>query len=222
MVTRQKRIPPRALILDLDGTLVDTESIAARTWAQTGVDLGITIPPEMVAEMTGRRYEDLAAIANKWLGEEIDGHTLLDAANLHYHRMTVEEVPDLMPGTIELLEAAKKQRVTCIVATSSQLPNAQQKLRATGLSEYVVDVLSGDDVPEGKPAPDIFLAAAKQLKLPPSVCMTVEDSGPGIIGARAAGTSAVLIPDQAEVTGAMMEAADYILESLHDVISLLS
>jgi len=211
--------PPlvRGVIFDLDGLILDTETTAHEAWRVTGLDWDITVPIEMCIEMTGRRYQDMMPIMEKWLPAELDKHAFLDAANVHYDRLLVDEPPAIKPGTLALLDHIEQCGLPVIVASSSQRYKIINKLTGAALITRLPVHVSGHEVAEGKPAPDIFLEAARLIELPPEDCVVFEDSPPGVQGAAAAGCIAVMIPDRIAHNPDI--PADYVFETLDFAIA---
>lgn len=210
----------RGVIFDLDGLILDTETTAHEAWRVTGLDWDITVPIEMCVEMTGRRYQDMMPIMEKWLPANLDKHAFLDAANVHYDRLLVDEPPAIKPGMLALLDHIEQLGLPVIVASSSQRYKIENKLKGAALIERLPTHVSGHEVAEGKPAPDIFLEAAKQIGVPPADCVVFEDSPPGVQGAAAAGCIAVMIPDRLAHSDGI--PADYVFESLDGAIAGLA
>ena len=107
------------------------------------------------------------------------------------------------------------------MATSTARPLAEQKLRATGLFERFSIIVCGNEVPNGKPAPDIFLAAAAKLNITPAHCLVLEDSPAGIRAAHAAGMRAVHIPDLIPTSEEIAAIAYHVAADLYGVPFLL-
>ena len=112
-------------------------------------------------------------------------------------RQTVERRGiELKPGLIEMLDFVEQQRLTAALATSSEAEYADLTLRRSGLLDRFAVVVSGDRVTRGKPAPDIYLEAARQLAVSPADCVAFEDSEAGIRAVAAAGMMGILVPDR--------------------------
>ncbi|WP_239025058.1 HAD family hydrolase [Rhodoligotrophos defluvii] len=173
------------VIFDCDGVLVDSEVIAARVIAENLADLGIVVDPEYVltgfigldAAGTRRRIEADHGIV---LAPEFD----VEGGERLAHAFRTELQP--VAGILALLQ--NLDRPFC-VASNSGHERLAQSFAATGLSEFLRGrVFSADDVARGKPAPDLFLHAARQMgNVAPSRCLVIEDSSTGVQAARAAG-----------------------------------
>ena len=124
-------------------------------------------------------------------------------------------------GIIELLEFLEIQDIPKGVATSTRYKSAIQKLELTGLLKYFEHITGGDQVSQGKPAPDIFLAAAEKMKVDPDNCLVLEDSEPGIKAALAAGMLPIMIPDLKQPSPLIKEKIHKILPDHFHVIETL-
>jgi HAD superfamily hydrolase (TIGR01509 family) len=125
-----------------------------------------------------------------------------------------------MPGLIELLDAIDARGLRRAVATSSPGFYAPVALQEIGAADGFVAIVTGDSVARGKPAPDIYLAAAAALALPPALCLALEDSPNGVRSAKAAGMRCIAVPNELSVELDLSEA-DAILPSLGAVAARL-
>ncbi len=178
----------RLVIFDCDGVLIDSETISARITAEevSAIGWGIT-PAEARAHFLGRALPDMLPIIAAHVPEIPPGwgDRLLRRLVL---AMQTEAVP--VPGAAEMLRATNSLGLDWRVASNSSHAEMTAKFNAAGLADLVAGRLhSAADVGRGKPAPDLFLAAARAGSAPPSACLVVEDSVPGVRGALAAGMS---------------------------------
>lgn len=184
-----------AAIFDQDGLLFDTEKIYQASWVESGRLQGVDIDPafprqfcgvgrRLIAEMSAREYPQL------------DIEKYCDTAVSLAWEKQLSSVPELKPGTVEILKFCREHGIRTAVASSSSRRVVEHNLSSTGLIEYFDAIVTGDEITNTKPAPDIFLLAAKRVGVEPKKCCVFEDAFSGIIGANAAGMSAVMIPDQ--------------------------
>jgi HAD superfamily hydrolase (TIGR01509 family) len=211
----------RAVLFDMDGTLIDTERIGAASWDHAGEELGITVPADVKRRMVGRTLPDIHAIVREGM-PDIDSDHLLDRANHHYHRLVSEAPPPIKPGALEVLSWLKEREVPMAVATSSRRAQAEDKLGRTGLRDFFEVIVAGDEISRGKPDPEIFQVAAERLGFEARECVVFEDSGPGIEAAERSGGLAVFIPETHPPDPAQALFAHRILTDLHEAVPLLA
>ena len=176
------------LIFDCNGVLVDSEALAATVTSQELTRAGFKVSPEIVARFfAGRRPSDMIAdveIATKRRLPQ-GFADLLAAATMRRLRAELRATPH-MDYALTWLRGPK------CVASSSPHTRIRMSLESTGLYRFFDPyVFSASDVPKGKPAPDLFLYAARKMGVQPSECIVVEDSPAGISAATAAGMMAI-------------------------------
>ena len=202
--------------------MFDTETLAFRAWSRALAEHGLEMREADYSRLIGRNRVDARLILLDAYGPETPVDAL-DAARFRYSSAEVEllGVP-LKPGLLSLLDALDVLRIPRAMATSTGRERATELLDRAGLGGRFQAIVCGDDITRGKPAPDIFLAAARRLGAPPESCLVLEDSEPGVRAAHAAQMKAVLVPDLAPVAPDARGLAWRIVANLGDVIPLLS
>jgi len=177
-------LPIELIIFDCDGVLVDSEVISCRTHAEVLTRHGFPITAEQVFErFLGRSTRQ----ANLEIETEL-GRTLPD----EYHEQLQSKLFGAFEAELEAIHGIhdvldQVAQAVC-VASSGSLQRMRVSLGSTGLYERLApNIFSASQVKNGKPAPDLFLFAAGEMKVPPERCVVIEDSVAGIAGARAAG-----------------------------------
>jgi HAD superfamily hydrolase (TIGR01509 family) len=209
---------PGAILFDLDGTLVDTVPVRVAAWMEAFAEAGIPADPARVGllmGMDGRRVvRETAASA----GVEVDDDAaealdqrsgeLFDARNI---------APRALPGAGSLLRALASSSVRWAVVTSSRPAQVDASVRALALDGPPI-VIDASHVVHAKPAPDLLLAAAGQLGLPPGSCWYVGDSPADMGAAHAAGMPAIGVPTGAVDGQALQDAgATAVVEGLDEL-----
>ena len=178
---------PDLVIFDCDGVLVDSELLASRAMCSVLQRQGVAATPQMVAECVGMKRDDILARISKQTGATISPETADDIWPAT-RALFVEELKPT-PGIAAFLEHLPYRRC---VASSSDKVRIRLSLEVTGLLPFFGDdFFSSHEVARGKPAPDLFEHAAKQMGVDPERCVVIEDSPFGIQGARAAGLTAI-------------------------------
>ena len=188
-----------AVIFDCDGVLVDSEPISEAAWTRTLARYGYEVDAHEFDECLGRSRRDIHAhFARRHpLPDFVTFGEALDAEILPGLEHELEAFPDAVAAVQELA----LNGIPLAVASSSQRRDLDLKLRVTGLDRYFDFSIAGDEVAAGKPAPDLFLAAASALGVPAARCLVVEDSLPGATAARTAGMRVVTVDRSGEVLG---------------------
>lgn len=185
----------RAIIFDKDGTLHDTEKVFMRAWKLAAAEYGVPDIEATVRHCTGMT---IPAIAEYWAEKypTVSFDEYLPRRQYHIREIMKEGVP-VMPGAKELLEELNARGYAVGLATSTPYREAMEHLERTDMVKYFREgaIITGDMIENGKPAPDIYLLAARRLGVEPAACVGVEDSPNGIRAIHAAGMRAVMIPD---------------------------
>ena len=179
-----------ALLFDLDGTLIDTESIALTTGMAAFAAYGHAVDEAFMHSLVGKDEPTAAHIIRAALP-----HANLDAVNLHWRSAFaagVDKGLSLKPGAVELLSLTP---LPLAIVTSTGRPGAHRKLGIAGIAHAFAHVVTLDDVTAPKPAPDPYLLAAELLGIHPSRCLVFEDSETGAEAAHRAGCIVVQVPD---------------------------
>ena len=215
----------RLVIFDCDGVLVDSEPVANRVVAEECTALGL---PMTTAESTtlfvGLRLSDIPPIVTRRLGQLVPNDWVEQLRGAIIAAMA-EEV-EAMPGAEAALRGVAALGVPYRVASNSSHEEMRVKFARTGLAPLVEGrVHSARDVRAGKPAPDLFLAAAVAEGVPPGACLVVEDSVPGVRAARRAGMACLgLVPDgeTGPAGAALASEGARVIRSLAEVPSIVA
>jgi beta-phosphoglucomutase len=177
---------PAALILDLDGVVTDTADQHETAWRTMLAEHGLPFHPAAYERTRGRSRDD--SLRELLVGHEVPADVfaaMLESKNARYLvALDGLTLRDLLPGVLDLLLAAEKRHWKVAIGSSSL--NATRVLDRIGITDLFDAVADGSTGPP-KPAPDIFLAAARMLGVEPAVCVVVEDAASGVDAAIAAG-----------------------------------
>lgn len=176
-----------ALIFDCDGTLADTMPLHYQAWQNAFKLHGREFPEPLFYAMAGIPTEKIIHIFN-----EQHGYGLPESVFHLKERLFEELIPEVKPiEPITRIVAEYSGRLPMAVATGATRHLCVKTLKQIGLLDRFQSIVTADEVPNGKPAPDIFLMAAKHLHTPVKNCLVFEDGDPGIVAAAAAGMPAV-------------------------------
>ena len=222
MLTQYKeKSPVRGVLFDVDGVILDTECLYSRFWMEACHFYGFPMTKEQSLQMRS---------LNKTAGQE-KIHALFgpsaDYATIRKKRIELmdafveKEGVAAKPGIYTLLDALEARGIPCAITSSSPQQRLENYLTPLNLYHRFAKVISGYDVPRGKPEPDIYLQGAAELGLSPKACLALEDSPAGILSAYRAGCLPVLIPDQDTPGQDTLSLLYAKADTLADVITLL-
>jgi HAD superfamily hydrolase (TIGR01509 family) len=190
----------RAVLWDMDGTLVDSEKLWDVSMHALYERMGGVLTPEVRDSTIGGSGASVIRIVYDDLGLEPDPTAMTESMDWLFD-YTGELFSSGLPwrdGARELLEALKAAGVPMALVTNTYRDLAEKALNSIGRQYFTVTVC-GDEVPHGKPAPDIYLRAAELLGLDPAECLAVEDSVTGTLSAETAGCPVLVVPNDVEV-----------------------
>jgi HAD superfamily hydrolase (TIGR01509 family) len=213
--------PPAAVLFDMDGLLLDSERVALGIMAACARELGLVWNAEVGLRIIGRNVDDSNRILREHYGNDARLDALPAAFRARYDRHIDDHAIPHKPGVTALLDLLDAHGIARAVATSTQRERAARKLERNGLLRRFDALVGGDEVARGKPAPDIFLAAARALDVPPSVCLVLEDSNSGARAALAAHMAVVVVPDLLEPDADVIAMGALRQPSLVDVAARL-
>jgi HAD superfamily hydrolase (TIGR01509 family) len=205
---------PLAVIFDMDGTLLDTEPLAARAWEEAAAALGVDFDPALALAMVGRNFADCSAFLHGHFGPDYPTAQLLGSWHAAYDAIVERDGFAIKDGVHELLDWLEAAAIPRAIATSTRRARAEAKLAQCALLPRFHAIVGGDEVARGKPSPDIYLAAAARLGIAPAVCVALEDSEPGFRAALAAGMLPILVPDLKPASVELLDLAPLVLPSL--------
>lgn len=208
------------VIFDMDGTLVDSEIIWHIAETEMFADRGIDYTDEIRQHIIGMRLDEMFITLTDVCGltESVEVLT----AELEERMMALIPVKvKAKPGALEIIEYVANLGVPYCIASSSPQSIIDATVVSQGWSDLIPHTYSADVVPLGKPAPDIYLYAAKQLGVDPAGCLALEDSPAGSRAAVAAGMTCYAVPDVHSDPAKFSEITPHVFSDLHAVLEVL-
>lgn len=182
-----------ALIFDCDGVVVDSNRLHVETWRETAAAHGYPMAdPEHIGKC-GLRTIAVIRDLLRWPVDEEEAVRLGEEKESRYRECIRAGGIAPIAGVRETLEKAAALGLPCALGSSAPRENARLCLESLGLVPFFKAVVTGEDVERGKPHPDIFLAAARKLGVPPEECLVIEDAPAGVEAAHRAGMRAIAL-----------------------------
>ena len=210
-----------AVIFDLDGVLADSEPWWNQIDAKLLAEYGVTYRGEYHQNVVGVSYRLAVEFYKKAFGLSVPTDEMMRRRGEIAAEFFADRV-GLFTHVREVLKELRQMKLHLAVATSSVSTSARPFLDRHQLTGFFDVIVTGEEVERGKPAPDIYLRAAKQLGILADACLVVEDALPGVAAARAASMRVAAIPDRRFVDPDEYEKkADYVLRSLSEIPALI-
>lgn len=215
-----------AVIFDMDGVLIDSERFYDDLHESICREQGIELPEEFGNLKRGQTSQKIWTLIIERYGLKAEVPDLLEREteilDQHYAKGHIEAIP----GAFELMARLYKAGFDIAVATSNRRSNAVLTLQQNNAQQWVSSISSCESIEHSKPAPDIFLHAAKELGLPPENCLVIEDSPNGVKAGLAAGMTVIAF-NNTDYPPLNISAADKIIDcfddlSLDDIENLLN
>jgi HAD superfamily hydrolase (TIGR01509 family) len=207
-----------AVVFDMDGVLIDSEPVWERVRRKFVADHGGRWPEDAQDRMMGMSTAEWSAYISEDFGLRLSPRQVAEGV---VTAMTAEyqtHLP-LLPGAIEAVQELSA-RWPLAVASSAPKSLIEAVLDASGLRQAFAAAVSSEEVPRGKPAPDVYLEATKRLGVPPTACAAVEDSSNGLRSAAAAGLAVIAVPRPEYPPAAeALDQASLVLDSLTELTS---
>ena len=203
-----------AVILDMDGLVIDTETTYCIAWRKAALSMGHEISTEFCKSLSGLYYQSVENKMKELCGPEFHLDEFRKLSGEHWQQHVQHNGIELKSGFFQLLDAIKQAGLEFCLATNSLEANANECLEIAGIRHLFSTVITRDHVDSGKPSPDIFIKAAEQMATPIKDCLVVEDSRTGLEAAQHAGAFSVLIPSVLPVDSETTALADLIMNDL--------
>lgn len=188
----------KGAVFDMDGLMTDTEKLYLRYWKEAAADFGCDMQNEHVYAIRSLARKYSIPKLKSFFGEDFPTEEVrarrTELINAHIEKYGI----DVKKGLFELLDYLSSKGIKLAVATATPRERALHCLEKIDALRYFDAVICGDMIESGKPDPDIYLTAARELGLPPEQCAAFEDSPNGIKAAHSAGCHAIMIPDMTQ------------------------
>lgn len=210
----------KGIISDMDGVILDTEKLYVRFWREAASFYGFPMTLEHalgIRSLSGKLAEEKL---QGWFGKEFDYNAVRQKRIELMDEFVNQNGVEPKPGAKALLSYIKDNGYALALATATPVDRAGRYLKSVELYSFFDQIVSAREVKRGKPAPDIYLCAAKRLGLDPEECIALEDSQNGIRSAFAAGCKTIMVPDLDQPTEEIMPLLFGVANGLEDVINI--
>ena len=209
----------KAVLFDLDGTLVDSMGM----WKEIDIEylgrFGISLPEKLQADIEGMSFSETAVYFQKRFKLPDTVEQIKEDWNRMAWDKYMNEVP-LKPGAEVFLPLCSKLGIRCGIATSNSRELVENVVKARGVESFFSCIMTACDVGKGKPAPDIYLEAARRLDTAPTDCLVFEDILPGIQSGKAAGMQVCAVDDvySGDVREEKRRMADFFIKDYWELV----
>lgn len=210
-----------AVIFDMDGLVLDTETTYCTAKQQAAQLMGYELPDQFWLSLSGLHAIDIEQKLLAHGGETFNLSEFNRLADRLWRDHVNTQGIKTKHGFFQLLDYIVEQSLPYCLATNSNAVNAANCLKLAGLQQVFPIIITRDDVQRGKPEPDIFLTAAQALNVDIKRCLVLEDSHTGIVAASRAGAYTVLVPSLAPVDAVTLSLCDRMTDDLEQLLKTL-
>lgn len=208
----------KGAIFDMDGVLFDTERIYQETWQEIAAWQDIRLDGSFLRAISGTNGNRMCRVIEEYYHVS-DGTDIMEMCMERVRQKLSVYVP-VKKGVRKILDYFRDNGICMAVASSSSTQQIEVNLQMTDLRDYFTVIVSGKEVNNGKPAPDIFLLAAKRLHCTPEECFVFEDSENGIRAGYEAGCFTVMVPDLIEASSEILPYCRRVCPDLEQAMPL--
>ena len=185
----------KAVIFDMDGVIFDTEKVYLDIWTEVFEKYGYKMTKELYVTVMGTGRKNVIKTFLENFGDDLPIEKMYEEKdNQLFYRIENQGI-SLKEGVKELFSMLKEKDYKIALATSAKKERVEKQIKDKWLKESFDAIVCGDDVEKGKPSPDIFLKAAKEIDVEPENCFVVEDSPAGIKAAFSGGMKGIHVED---------------------------
>ncbi|MCI9083206.1 MAG: HAD family phosphatase [Lachnospiraceae bacterium] len=206
----------KGAIFDMDGLMFDTERVYQQTWQELADERNIRLGDGFLKAISGTNGPYMCQVIKEYYHVS-DGSFIVAECMERIRKKLSVHVP-VKEGVYEILVFFREKGIRTAVASSSSMEQIEANLKRANMRGYFDAIISGTEVENGKPAPDIFLYAAERIECLPNECLVFEDSENGIRAGYAAGCITVMVPDLIEPSPEILPCCSKICRNLNQAM----
>lgn len=210
----------KGIIFDMDGVILDSESISDITWDQAAKEFNVVMTSDILNSCRGSNKHDILKKLSKIYGTAFDAEGFLKRTGELFNEIEITKGIPLLPFAKEILEYLQP-KYKIALASSTKGPTVERQLKNTGVLNFFEKRITGEMVVHSKPNPEIYLKACEAIGLTPEDCIAIEDSLNGVKSGYAAGIKTIMIPDKVQPTEEIKPLCWKILSSLKELKTFL-
>ncbi|MBQ8614278.1 MAG: HAD family phosphatase [Ruminiclostridium sp.] len=210
----------KAVLFDMDGTVLDTEPLSKLAWSTVLTENGYEFTDEMFYKHTGLNPASTEKLYKSYLGADFPYYEMRAKVHLFRENYRNKHGIAVKKGFHELSDYLRSKGIKAVIATSTPVNEAEKYLKIAGILDRFDFIIGGDQIEKGKPDPEIYLKAAAMADTDIKECIAVEDSTNGILSALSAGLKCVYIHDFSDIS-AELEKKCIVCNDLADIINLI-
>lgn len=211
----------KAVIFDLDGTLIDTEKYYRAAWPAAAKHFGYDMSDEQSLLLRSLGQPFAPAQFKEWFGPDCNYEEIKNYRKKLMNDILEKNGIELKPGAMEILNYLKSNGFLTAMATANPYDRTVKYLKQLELYDYFDKIICATMVKEGKPSPDVYDYSCKELNLSPDECIAVEDSPNGVLSAYRAGCKVIMIPDQSQPDEKLIRCLYAKCDTLSDIKNYL-
>lgn len=212
----------KGVIFDMDGLMIDTESLLQKFWCQAANEYGYPMTKEHVLGIRSLAAKYAIPRLKEIFGEDFDYYAVRKRRIELMNDYIINNGITKKSGLDDLLEYLKSTELKTAVATATDFQRTKMYLESINVFHYFDKIICGDMIQNGKPAPDIYLQASSELGFKPEECIALEDSPNGILSAYSAGCMPIMVPDLSQPDDKTSDMLYAKCNSLSDVINVIA